>query len=351
MKQPKSLLIVRTDRIGDVMLSLPLIDFIKQQYPLCKITFLLREYTSALALDYDGIDEVLKLIEQKGKPNLLQNVLMLRRKSIDTVIVVYPTFIISLIIFLSGIKNRIGTGYRWYSFFFTHKVYEHRKTAERHELEYNLNLLKQVGINQVINESSIKFHLTISDETRNKVLSILIRNKISLDKPIIIVHPGSGGSAVDLPIPKMIKLMELLSTLECYIFVTGNKSEVALCQELVVKDNIFNFAGEFELNELVALIDLSIIFISNSTGPLHIAAALNKYVVGFYPKILACSPKRWGPYTQKKIIVMPEIDCSNCDREQCEKLNCMDSININNVFANVQKIYKLHLNNGDFHAE
>ncbi|MDP2300815.1 MAG: glycosyltransferase family 9 protein [Ignavibacteria bacterium] len=344
-------MIVRTDRIGDVMLSLPLIDFIKQKYPLCKITFLLREYTSALALDYDGINEVLLLIEQKGKPNLLQNVIMLRRQNIDTVIVVYPTFIISLIIFLSGIKKRIGTGYRWYSFFFTHKVYEHRKTAERHELEYNLNLLKQIGINQVINESSIKFHLTISVETRNKVLSILTRNKINLDKPIIIVHPGSGGSAVDLPIPKMIKLMELLSTLECYIFVTGNKSEVALCQELVVKDNIFNFAGEFELNELVALIDLSIIFISNSTGPLHIAAALNKYVVGFYPKILACSPKRWGPYTQKKIIVMPEIDCSNCDREQCEKLNCMDSININNVFANVQKIYKLHLNNGDFHAE
>jgi ADP-heptose:LPS heptosyltransferase len=348
---PNNLLIVRTDRIGDVILSLPLVDFIKQKYPSCRITFLLRSYTSALAINYEGIDEVLELIEENGKPNFWQNVKMLRKKKIDAVIVVYPTFLLSLIIFLSGIKNRIGTGYRWYSFFFNKKVYEHRKTAERHELEYNLNLLKQINIHQAIDEKSANFHLTISDTVRTKVLSKLTQKGIKLDRRIIIVHPGSGGSAVDLPINKMIKLMGLLSELDCYIFISGSKSETSLCQQLIVKENVINFAGELELSELVALIDLSIIFIGNSTGPLHIAAALDKYVIGFYPKILACSPKRWGPYTEKKMVVMPEIACSNCDRQQCERLNCMDSINLNNVFANVQKIYKLHSNNGDFHAE
>jgi ADP-heptose:LPS heptosyltransferase len=339
---PKNLLIVRTDRIGDVMLSLPLVDFIKEKYPSCRITFLLRSYTADLAIDYKGIDEVLELVEDNGKPKVWQNVNMLRNKIFDTVIIVYPTFILSLIVYFSRIKNRIGTGYRWYSFFFNKKVYEHRKTAERHELEYNLNLLKQININNILEESTVNFHLTISEDVRKKVISVLMKKGIHLEKVNIIVHPGSGGSAVDLPIEKMKQLIELLSTLDCNIFLTGSDSEVELCQKLVVRRNIYNFAGELKLKELVALIDLSKVFISNSTGPLHIAAALNKYVIGFYPKILACSPRRWGPYTEKKTIFMPEIKCSNCDREQCEKLNCMESININNVFANVQKIYKLH---------
>jgi heptosyltransferase III len=342
MIMPENLLIVRTDRIGDVMLSLPLVDFIKEKYPSCRITFLLRSYTADLATDYKGIDEVLELVEDNGKPKVWQNVNMLRDKNFDTVIIVYPTFILSLIVYFSRIKNRIGTGYRWYSFFFNKKVYEHRKTAERHELEYNLNLLKQIDINNILEESSVNFHLTISEDVREKVISVLMKKGIQLEKVNIIVHPGSGGSAVDLPIEKMKQLIELLSTLDCNIFLTGSDSEVELCQKLVVRRNIYNFAGELKLKELVALIDLSKVFISNSTGPLHIAAALNKYVIGFYPKILACSPRRWGPYTEMKTIFMPEINCSNCDREQCEKLNCMESININNVFANVQKIYKLH---------
>ena len=97
-------------------------------------------------------------------------------------------------------------------------------------------------------------------------------------------------------------------------------------------------AGKLNLSELIALISLCTIFISNSTGPIHIAAALGKKTVGFYPKIRASSKERWGPYTNNKVVFEPEIECSDCTREQCEKLNCMNSINIENVKTEVKKL-------------
>jgi len=65
---------------------------------------------------------------------------------------------------------------------------------------------------------------------------------------------------------------------------------------------------------------------------------LNKYVVGFYPKVISCSKERWAPYTCKKLIYEPSIDCNNCSIEQCKKLNCMESIDINKVFTDIKNV-------------
>jgi heptosyltransferase III len=134
---------------------------------------------------------------------------------------------------------------------------------------------------------------------------------------------------------------------DCQVVITGSSSETDKCQTLVVNQQVINLAGAFNLAELVALIDLSVIFISNSTGPLHIAAALGKYVIGFYPKVKACSALRWGPYTEKGYIFTPEIECDNCTVEQCLKLKCMSSIDIIKVFEKTQKILKLLPDTGD----
>ena len=89
---------------------------------------------------------------------------------------------------------------------------------------------------------------------------------------------------------------------------------------------------------MVALINKADLLVANSTGPLHIAAALKKYVIGFYPKIKVCSPERWGPYSEKSFIFQPEIDCNTCTREQCERLNCMNSINIDAVYKKIESV-------------
>ena len=339
--KPKNLLIVRTDRIGDVVLSLPLASLLKKHLPECKITFLVREYTKTLVENHPLIDEVIILEENKQKIPVRSNVKKIMKNNFDAAVVVYPTFVTALIIFLSKIKYRVGTGYRWYSFLFNQKTYEHRKYAERHELEYNVNLLSKFGITEEVNPGNVSFNLKSEEAGRNKVEEILSKSELDLSKPIIIIHPGSAGSSVDLPQLKFRALVEKISKeLTENIILTGNDREKYLCENLKLTPHILNLAGKLNLSEMIALINKCSIFISNSTGPIHIAAALGKYTVGFYPRIPACSAQRWGPYTEKKVIFSPQIDCSNCTREQCERLDCMNSIEVNDIFYETEKIYK-----------
>jgi len=335
--EPKNILIVRTDRIGDLILTLPLAGLIKKQYPDCKVSFLVRDYTKNIVSNHPHIDEVLVLKEINGNVILSDNINLIKQRNFDNCIVVYPRFQISLIIFLSGIKNRIGTGYRWYSFLFNKKVYEHRKNAERHELEYNLNLLEKLGIKNSVAESSVGYDLKVDESSLKDVTKILVDEKLDLQKPLIIVHPGSGGSSVDLPINKFAELVSKLDD-DYQIILTGSKNEIKLCEKIKSPGKVKNMAGRFNLDELTALISKSVMFISNSTGPIHISAALGKYTVGFYPKIVSCSKERWGPYTNKKLVYEPQIDCKNCTREQCEKLNCMNSIDMTKVYGDIKNV-------------
>lgn len=334
----KNILIVRTDRIGDLILTLPLAGLIKKNFPNSRISFLIRNYTRQIINDHPFVDEVITLDEHNGKIRFLGNLKKIKSKKFDACVVVYPKFIIALILFLSGIKLRIGTGYRWYSFLFNKKVFEHRKYASRHELEFNVKLLESIGIKTEINDSNVNYDLRVDQKAKEIIEGIFKQEKISTDKPVVIIHPGSAGSSVDLPVEKYKILTESLSAENYQIILTGSKEEIDICNQLKANEKIVNLAGKFSLSELIALISKCDLFVANSTGPIHIAAALGKWTVGFYPKILSCSKERWAPYTDKKLIFEPEIDCKNCNREQCEELDCMNSIDINKVLSGIKNV-------------
>jgi ADP-heptose:LPS heptosyltransferase len=341
MISPKKILIVRSDRIGDVVLSLSMAEIIRRKYPDSHISYLVKEYTSSLLDDNEYIDEVINVIEKNNEIDFLKNLKHIKSKKFDTCIVVNPTFRISLMMFLAGIKNRIGTGYRLYSFLFNQKVFEHRKYGEKHELEYNLNLLSKIGIDPVKAKINIHFNLSINKLSEEKITSLLKEKGVNSNNKVVIIHPGSGGSSIDLPKDKMIELTRKLSSLNnVNIVLTGNNRETELCKEFDLNYSIINLAGQLDLSLLKALIKKADLFISNSTGPMHIAAALGIFVIAFFPKILSCSQNRWGPYTDKKTIFIPTIDCNNCNRQQCEKLDCMNSIDIGRVFDECKRVLK-----------
>lgn len=335
--QVKNILIVRTDRIGDVVLSVSMAGLIKEQYPDCKVTFLVRDYTKDILTNHPFIDNVIILKEKDVRINFFDNLREISTNKFDTCIVLNPTFILALILFFSGIRKRIGTGYRWYSFLFNQKVFEHRKYAQKHELEFNISMLQKIGINVSVDQKNVKYNLIVDEHVLTEVEEILSKEEINTNKQFIIIHPGSGGSSIDLPIHKFIELEKNIINDDFQIIITGNKNEIDICNQLVLSDKVKNLAGRFNLAQLMALISKSMMFISNSTGPIHIAAALGKFTVGFYPKIISCSKERWAPYTENKLIYVPQIDCSDCDRKKCEQLNCMESINIDLVYADIKK--------------
>ena len=339
MNEPKNILIVRTDRIGDVVLTSPLAKIIKEHYLGCKVTFLLRNYTKPLLEKNPYVDRILT-IEESLEPGFFQALKNIKKDNFDTALIVYPRFQLSLILWLACIKTRISTGYRWYSFLFNKKIYEHRKSAKKHELEYNLSLLEKLGIKN-IDPKTVAFNIHPSQNSGQKIDNLLYKFDINKEKPTIIIHPGSGGSSIDLPISAFIELTRLLAQgLRYNILITGSESEKPICEKFVVHKNVKNLAGLFNLDELIALIGKSDMLIANSTGPIHIAAGMNKFVVGFYPKIKECSVQRWGPYTDKRLVFEPQIDCRDCTREKCSKLNCMSSIDINKVNHQINDLLK-----------
>jgi ADP-heptose:LPS heptosyltransferase len=117
------------------------------------------------------------------------------------------------------------------------------------------------------------------------------------DRPFIILHPGSGGSSIDWPLMNFINLIKLLNQWRQYdVGVTGVEAEKEFLAPLYQAGVKFvDLVGTFDLNELAVFLRKTDLFISNSTGPLHLAVAMGTRVLGFYPNSPGVGPGRWGP--------------------------------------------------------
>ena len=334
----KNILLVRIDRIGDVILSLPMLPLLKRRFPNATISVLMRQYTRELVDHHSCVDEVL-VYEHEGRISSLLAILKkIRGRHFDIAIIPYPRFRPALLAFLAGIRVRVGSGYRWYSLLFNRRVFEHRKDARRHEVEYNLNLLRPLGIEAT---RTPEFEFSISPSASDAVDALLAENSISPEEKFIILHPGSGGSARDWSAGNFSDLgNEVHRQLGVKVIVTGGKGEEFLVQKVAGNMTAKPLAvvGKLSLTELGALIRRAKVFVSNSTGPMHIAASVGTPVVSFFPPIVQCSPVRWGPYThKKKVFLADNKNCTLCKGSPCRSNVCMDQITVDEVFFAIEE--------------
>jgi len=320
-----NILVTRTDRLGDVMLTLPLISCLRKIFPDAKIYFLVKKYLKGLLENFEGADEIIYEDEYDGD-NSLKEILL--KKNIDLSVNVKPEFRQAFMFYRQGIKYRIGTAYRWYSFLYNCKVYEHRKNSDKHESELNVSLIRNF-FKENCDGNEVRFRIDNNKkaELKKKLISLdpVLRGKF------IIVHPGSGGSAKDLSAGKFSELVKGL----CHEFkdhsivLTGIQSENELAEKIISgsgSENALNLCGKLNLEELLILTDECSLFISNSTGPIHIAGILNKKIIGFYPNEKPMHAGRWKPLGENVEIFSPEGP--NDD---------MNEININDVLISAKK--------------
>jgi heptosyltransferase-3 len=161
---------------------------------------------------------------------------------------------------------------------------------------------------------------------------------------LVILHPGSGASARDWNWRKFASLAGKLGMLNgVAVLITGGRGEEGLVGKIRSACPVRTYAvvGSLGLIEYAALAARASVFIANSTGPLHIAAAVGTPVVGLYPLIRPLSAARWGPYTDRKAILSPRghpEDCSGCRGAAGEPCECMDSISVEDVFGAAVKL-------------
>ena len=337
MEQPhlQNILVVRTDRIGDIILTLPTVEALKSNFPEAHVAMMVRSYTDGLV---EGIADVF-LYDRAGKTKPFFLMLSeLRRARFDTVVIAYPRFRIALLLWIAGIPVRVGTGYRWYSFFFNKRVYEHRKTVEKHEAEYNLSLLKVLGCEI---PSKPEVHLVISEQNKKAADDVRKMLGISDANRLALLHPGSGGSARDWNPKRFAQLASELVKRGFCVVITGGREEGELVHSVAQNagEGVIPFVSNLSLKEFAALIQTAQLFVANSTGPLHIAAAVGTSVVGFYPPVRVMSPKRWGPLTDKKVIFVPDpMRCPRCKGGECQGNECMEQIEVEQVVKAIERL-------------
>jgi ADP-heptose:LPS heptosyltransferase len=302
----KKIAVVRTDRLGDVMLTLPLCAALQEHCPQAEVTFIARKYAAPLLKDSPVLHEALFVEDFTGVGNEFDKLAFIfLQEKFD--VVFFPRMVLHEVgaSFLSNIPLRVGSGYRWYSIFLNHKIKEHRHDAKFHEAEYNTRMLGHV-LKKDIQTKLVEPEIDI--ESAEKLDDILLKNGILSYDDFIVLHPGSGGSSRDWPTENFGKLAAiLLKETGKKVILTGTESESSKCADVLKTcPEAINLCGKLQLDELLPLLLKASLFIGNSTGPLHIAASFETPVVGFYPNTPALSAKRWGPYSKNSLVLSPD---------------------------------------------
>ncbi len=322
-------LLVRTDRLGDVILSTPVATALKKRWPDAHVTFLARRYTAEVLRCHPHVDEI---IEPGDSASLIAT---LREKKFDAAIMLHPRPQLAWAIWRSGIAQRIGTGYRWYSFLFNRRVFEHRKNAARHEAEYNLRLLRPLGIA----DAPVEFHFSLSPNERERIDAKL--KALGAGAHPFILHPGSGGSARDWPPENFARLADRLQETGAQVMLTGATNETDLINEILqlTQTKPISLCGRLSITELAVLCQRAAVFVSNSTGPLHLAVMVGAPAVAFYPPIQACRPERWGPYGRSAEVLMSQQDeCGRCRGAKTKICDCMQAISVQAALLKIREI-------------
>lgn len=332
-------LIIRTDRIGDVILTTPVATAIKQSVAGSHVTLMCRQETAIIGERNPDIDDIVTIDEDGRSRSFFELVKILKSGNYNCAIIVHPTFWLAVLTAAARIPVRVGTGYRFYSRFFTNRRYEHRQESVKHEVEYNLGLLEELNLSK--SKPEFKFQCTDSDkEAADKTLKELGLHK---DDQYCIVHPGSGGSAMDWPLKFYAVASDLISSeFDIPVIISWGNAEKNLAKELVMlsRKNVIALPGVLSLPELAVLLKKAEFLLAPSTGILHLGHIVGTEVIGLYPPIPHESPVRWGPFGKEDNMLVPDKDkCPDCEGVICRKLSCLELITPEQVLNAAKRIF------------
>ena len=270
-----NLLITRHDKIGDFCVTLPLFKAIKEQYPNTKITALVSKVNFEFAKNIEFIDDVI-LYDKNDLEKTLQTI---KDKKFDASISCFIDTALGKILFKSRIKKRVAPATKIAQIFFNIRVTQRRSRVEKTEWQYNLDLAKKLF-------PDIKL-----DFTRP-----LLKFEEKKEKRVIF-HPGFGGSSDgNLSLDDYLNLARSISN-SSYEIVFSFGPDDADSKEYIEKNLDFKatiFDSRISLYEFTRYLACSFLFVSTSTGPMHLAGASNTKTLSFFGNSLFASSKRWA---------------------------------------------------------
>ena len=330
------ILVARPDRIGDVVLSTPVFRTLKKSFPNSFVGALVSPYTSPLLKRNPYIDTV--ITDDPAKESLQMKVKEIRKFKFDTALLLLPTRRLAYTFFLARIPYRIGVGHILYEIItLMHGVSRKKYNPLRHESDYMLDLARKIGAKRIWTKPEIY----LNEEEKESARKFLEKKGFELNRPIVGIHPGSGHSSPNWKVERYSDLADMLAHAGVQVFVTGSCREEDSQKFFSASPdkNVKLSFGELSLRELVSVISQMELLVSSSTGPMHIASAVDTPTVSMFCPLTACSPKLWGPVGNvSRIILPPDGFCqAQCpgDPHICTFGDGINGITVGEVFDEV----------------
>lgn len=309
------ILVIRPDRIGDVVLSLPVVDALRNRWPGAYLAMMVRPYTRSVPDRNPCLDAVIEDDPEdghRGPGGFLDQVRYLRSQRFDTALMLMPTMRYAWMIFLAGIPRRISVGRKVYHApTFTRSLSRHRYIPLRHESDYCLDLARALDAREPGGRPLIE----VEEGEKLEARSILDRQE---GVPVVGIHPGNGRNAPNWTAERYAALAKNLQERHgAKIVVTGSAGEGHLAHTIVsaLDGPALSLAGRLSLDDLIAVIGELDLLVSSSTGPMHLAGALDVPTVSVFCPLPARSPERWRPLGGKdRNLLPPAGQCPTCER-------------------------------------
>ncbi|GAB4420741.1 MAG: glycosyltransferase family 9 protein [Thermodesulfovibrionales bacterium] len=325
--KPMRFLIISTTGIGDTLWGTPAIRALKETYPKCYLGVLTNVTGAELLKGNPYIDRFFIFKRGFRILSLLRLLRELRKERFEVAFIFHASDrIIWPLVFLTGAGEIIGIKgqNKGLDFILTKAVGK----KDIHGIEMRLMLIKEAGVSYMPGTVP---SLYLTEEERKSAAEFY--EKLGFDRSSLIVglHPGAQKPFKCWPLRNFIETANrLVRELGCKIIITGDSRERGTCEELASKiEGAVSIAGKSSLRETAAAIEQMDLYITNDTGPMHIAFALKTPTIALF---CPTDPGLCGPYrAEKTITIKKPITCNPCIGKECLNPVCMEQITVEEV--------------------
>ena len=333
------ILIIKLRAIGDVILTTPVFENLRNSFPNSQIDFIVEKPSASLVAEDKNINSI--LIAPSGKDRKFKNdwqfFRKIRKQKYDVCIDLFGNPRSAIITLFSNAKLRVGYSYRGRKYAYQEKFSSN--VSQIHEVEFNLDAVRHFDIPIVTKQPKIYLR-DLDLKTAQKIIDGLNYS----DKSIIALNPCASWPAKMWPTTYFTKLAKIILKKYDVKFIVlwgPREKDVALELKNKIGENA-KIHPPTTLTEQAALLSLCDLFIGNDTGPMHLSAAVGIPTLGIFGPTNA---KLQGPFGENtKAVFNPKVECLGCDKLECPSMDCMNLLSPEMVFEAVEELYAKHHN-------
>ncbi len=335
----QNILIRGVNWIGDAIMTIPAIRGVRRLLPESRITLLIQQPLDQLFASFSVINGVQGFSMRPGLRGLADRVSLaaqLRKAQFDLCLILPNSFDSALAPFLARIPQRIGFDRDKRGLLLTKRIAPVLKGSGRHQALDYLNLLAPLGSADI----PLDCRLEIDPEARRWAEKTLASLRRRVRGPVIGFSPGAAFGPAKMWFPERFAGLarRLCTERGAGVVLVGASSEKTLCQEIgdAVQAQALNLAGQTNLAQLAAVLAHCDLFVSNDSGPMHLASAVGTPVVAIFGSTDPAATGPLGPHE----VVKKECECAPCWERVCPRGDtlCMKRIEPSHVLEAVDRL-------------